>query len=352
VGDKKKIEKEFTKYGDEIIILFKDVANVYKYITPPTKLKNNIVTRPFEALVKMYGVPSYNELDPTMFLSLTYMLFFGAMFGDVGQGLVLLLGGLILQRHKERKIYGSILARLGLSSTIFGFLYGSVFGFEEIVPALLIRPLDNINMMLMSSVVVGTIFLLISFGFNILNSYKQKNIQRGIFGRNGVNGLVFYIALLALVVDAFISLPWLPTKLMYLLIVVTMILMVLQEPLTNLIMNKRPLYHESISAYYVESGFDIFETFLNTLSNTISFIRVGAFALNHVGLFIAFETLAKLINNFAGSIIIYLIGNIIIIGLEGLIVFIQSLRLEYYELFSKYYLGDGFEFQPVRIGDR
>jgi V/A-type H+-transporting ATPase subunit I len=87
------------------------------------------------------------------------------------------------------------------------------------------------------------------------------------------------------------------------------------------------------------------------MSNTISFIRVGAFALNHVGLFIAFQTMAKIMNNFTGSIIIFLIGNIIIICLEGLIVFIQGLRLQYYELFSKYYRGEGIEFKPIKLVD-
>ena len=85
------------------------------------------------------------------------------------------------------------------------------------------------------------------------------------------------------------------------------------------------------------------------LSNTISFIRVGAFALNHAGLFIAFVTMANMMKSSIGSIAVLVIGNIIVIGLEGLVVFIQGLRLEYYELFSKYYEGGGVEYKPVRL---
>ncbi len=349
--DKKIIESRFTAYGREVIIMFKDAQEVYKYMIPPTKLKNNILTRPFEALVKMYGTPSYDELDPTMFLGITYMLLFGAMFGDVGQGLVLLLAGVFLSKKEDMRTYGGILMRLGLSSTVFGFLYGSIFGFEHIVPALLIHPIENIDSMLMGSVVVGVIFLIISFAYSIVNHLSLGNIQDGIFGRNGVAGLVFYVSLLTLVLNKFMGINPVSDMTLYILISTTIVLMVIREPLANYIQGKRPLYHEAPSTYYIESGFDIFETFLNTLSNTISFIRVGAFALNHVGLFIAFQTMARLADNFAGSIIIYIIGNLIVIFLEGLIVLIQGLRLEYYELFSKYYRGEGVEFKPVKINN-
>jgi V/A-type H+-transporting ATPase subunit I len=125
--------------------------------------------------------------------------------------------------------------------------------------------------------------------------------------------------------------------------------MVIREPLANFIRRKKPLYHETVSAYYIESGFELLETFLGMLSNSISFIRVGAFALNHVGLFMAFHTIAKLLDSAMGEVSMFIIGNLIVIALEGLIVLIQGLRLVYYEMFSKYYTGDGLEFVPVSI---
>lgn len=349
--EKKRIEERFKKYGEKVLIMFKDVEEVHKYIIPPTKLKNNRLTRPFEALVKMYGVPSYNEMDPTPFLSVTYMLLFGTMFGDVGQGLIFLLSGLYLSKRNRKNVYGGILTRLGISSTIFGFLYGSIFGFEHIIPALLVHPIEHIDFMLMGSVAIGVIMLITSFGYSIINKFKQNDVKEGLFGRNGLNGLVFYLALLGIVVNVALDKEIVPSSLLYIILLISLALIVVREPLANLLLKKRPLYHEEVSSYYIESGFDIFETLLSTMSNTISFIRVGAFALNHVGLFIAFQTMAKIVNNFAGSIIIFLIGNIIIICLEGLIVFIQGLRLEYYELFSKYYRGEGIEFKPVKIAN-
>lgn len=124
---------------------------------------------------------------------------------------------------------------------------------------------------------------------------------------------------------------------------------VFREPVTNLILKHRPLYHETPTEYYVESGFDILETFLSLLSNSVSFIRVGAFALNHVGLFIAFHTMASIIGGVTGNISMFIIGNLMVIFLEGLIVFIQGLRLVYYEMFSKYYTGEGIEFNAVKL---
>ncbi|HHY90901.1 MAG TPA: V-type ATP synthase subunit I [Clostridiales bacterium] len=346
---KEALSKQFEAMEDSVIIAFKDPSEVHAHMTPPTKMKNNWLFRPFESLVHMYGVPSYNEIDPTMFLTLTYLFLFGAMFGDVGQGLVILLAGLFLRRKEGKEVFGEIFVRLGTSSTIFGFLYGSIFGFEHVLPALLIRPMENIDQMLISSVVLGVILLLFSFVISMINAWKQKDLKEGLLGRNGLTGLIFYISLLIVVLNIATGRQILPNPVCYFLIVATLAVIFIREPLSNLLLKKRPLYSESASSYYVESGFEVFETILNMLSNTLSFIRVGAFALNHVGLFVAFHTMAEITGSFAGSIVIYIIGNIIVIGLEGLIVFIQGLRLEYYEMFSKYYKGEGILFNPIKL---
>jgi V/A-type H+-transporting ATPase subunit I len=125
--------------------------------------------------------------------------------------------------------------------------------------------------------------------------------------------------------------------------------MLLKEPMTNLVKGVRPLYSESKVDYFVEGGFGMLETLMSIFSNTISFIRVGAFAKNHVGLFIAFQALAEMMGNPIGSTVMIVLGNVVIIGLEGLIVFIQGLRLEYYELFSKYFDGAGYEYNPILL---
>lgn len=345
--DIKKMKELFSKYEDTLII-YKE-TNEVSDLTPPTKLRNFKLFKPFESLVKMYGVPSYNEIDPTPFLSISYMILFGAMFGDLGQGFVLFLAGILLSRFKGNKVFGGLISRLGISSIIFGGLYGAVFGFEHIIPALLIRPFENINTVLAGAVAVGICLILISYIYGIINCVKRKDVKEGIFGKDGLVGLLFYLCLLLLVGGQFLGKTIIPMEIGVVIVLLSIALMIFKEPLTNYILKKRPIYEEDVSGYYIESVFSIIETLLSMLSGTVSFIRVGAFALTHVGLFIAFETIGKLIGTTAGNIIVLIIGNIIIIGLEGLIVFIQGLRLQYYELFSRYYKGEGKEFRPVKL---
>jgi V/A-type H+-transporting ATPase subunit I len=347
---KKALSKQLGDYENKLIIIYKDHKHLREGLEPPTCIYNGFLLRPFESVVKLYGIPSYNELDPTAFVGLSYMFLFGAMFGDVGQGLVLLILGLILEKRKARPNLGGVLARLGISSTIFGFFYGSVFGFEDIIGALLVRPMASIDKVLIWAVGIGVFLLSIGYLYNLINCFIKKDVENGLFSRNGLAGLVFYWLLLYLIISNVRGIKTIiSSSLLTLILVLLLILMLLKEPLANLIKGNKKLYSESKSDYYIEGGFGVLETLLSMLSNTLSFIRVGAFAINHVGLFIAFETLAKMMGNELESILMIVFGNIVIIGLEGLIVFIQGLRLEYYELFSKFFSGTGYEYNPVKL---
>lgn len=351
-GNKDVVERLIDNSTKNVIVNYKTTEG--RSLNPPTKLKNNWISKPFENLVQMYGVPNYNELDPTVLFSIVYMLLFGAMFGDLGQGLVFWAIGYYLLKNKNQKLFGGILTRLGISSMIFGFFYDSFFGYEHLISrfiplSIYIRPIENINTMLSTAIGLGIVLLLISFIYSIINKLKNKSFQEGILGRNGVNGLVLYIALLSMVAFQFIQGATIITQLLTGIILISVILLVIKEPLANKIRGHSNLYHSSKGEYYVESGFDVIETFLSLFSNTMSFIRVGAFALNHVGLFIAFHTMARLIGSTFGNLSMFFIGNLIVICLEGLIVFIQGLRLVYYEMFSKYYNGNGYLFEPTRL---
>ncbi len=344
--DKKRIQAILAKYSDVIVMFSDSDEGMGK---TPTKLRNNWLIKPFESLVKMYGIPSYNELDPTLFLSLSYLFCFGFMFGDVGQGLVLAIGGFLLAKRGLE--LGKVLVRLGLVSTFFGFMYGSVFGLEEVIGAIWIRPFEEVNQLLITAIIIGVGLLLIAYLFSIINKIKQKDFKEGFFGKNGLCGLVLYASILGIisinVLDLEAAEAFVPLLVILALVIVFIVL--IREPLANFLFYKKPLYDESASEYYVESGFELFEMFLAMFSNTVSFIRIGAFALVHVALFMAFQTLAGMTASSFAEIVILIIANIFIIGLEGLIVFIQALRLQYYELFSKYYTGEGDEFKPVNL---
>ncbi len=216
---------------------------------PPTKLKNNWLFRPFEMFVKMYGLPSYNGIDPTPFVAITFMLLYGIMFGDLGQGLVISLLGIILDKWKKVKL-APIMARIGISSAIFGIFYGSVFGNEEIIkPFFHVEPLysamgqpHNIfqvsTYLLIAALVIGVILIVISMTMNIIISLKQKNYESALFGANGLTGMIFYVAViiaaalqLALGIEMF-TLPYVLG-----LIVLPLVIMLFKEPMAHLVAN-------------------------------------------------------------------------------------------------------------------
>jgi V/A-type H+-transporting ATPase subunit I len=318
--------------------------SVIKNVKPPTELKNPGVFKFFEILVKMYGLPSYGEIDPTVFVAFTYFLMFGAMFGDVGQGLLIMAAGLLLLRRRFG--LAGIFVCVGFSSAIFGLVYGSVFGNEELIRGL-IRPMDDTNTLLVGGVVIGVLFMVAATAMNIVNGVREGNLARALFDRNGVAGFVFYWALLGSA--AYYALKGeyiLPLFAMALLVLVPLLVIFFKEPLERLLERKSFLPEEK-GTFFVQGLFEMVDMLLSMASNTISFIRVGAFALNHVGLFLAFRILSGMAGS-VGSVFVNIFANALIIGLEGLIVGIQCLRLEYYELFSRFFRGDGKAYKPLR----
>jgi len=197
--------------------------------------------KPFETLVKMYGTPAYHEKDPTIFFGLTYMLLFGAMFGDVGQGLILLFSGLTLEFVLKKEGLGGVLSRIGLSSTVFGFIYGSVFGSEKIIAPLIIRPMANINYILITGVVFGILLILSAYIYNIINSGIEKNVERGLFSRNGVAGLIFYLILLYTIFRVLVTHSSISPAFIYIMISL-LLLMVFKQPLANKLIHADKLY--------------------------------------------------------------------------------------------------------------
>lgn len=329
------------KYYDTTVTV-KDETNQ----APPTKLKNNKLFRPFEFLVNMYGAPNYNELDPTPFFAISYMLLYGMMFGDLGQGLVFVLLSFLVD--KKNKTFGSLIRRIGFSACFFGLMYGSVFGIETLIPALLIKPFDNIMKVLIASVAFGIGLLLIAYCLGIYNKLvKQKNIEEGIFGKEGFAGLMMMTSFVILILNI-VNISVIPKNVGVVMLIASIVMIIFSKPIAAKIEKRDEVYESTAFDYYVESSFSIIEALLSVFSNLVSFTRVGAFAINHVGLYMAFEVMSKIAGGGIKGIIILILGNILIIGLEGMIVFIQGLRLEFYEMFSKYYQGNGRKFRPIK----
>lgn len=329
---------------DDRVVLYLENDNDSILSKPPTKLKNPVFIRPFEFLIRMYGVPSYNEIDPTPFVAISYSLFFGMMYGDVGQGITLSILGFLLYKYKKLAL-GSILGIVGIFATVFGFLYGSVFGFEHVLKSWWLKPSDDIMDMVVYAIAFGVITILICMIYNIVNSIKKKDIGKLIFDTNGISGMVFYISAICCGVAIIVAGIKVPVALILIFIVLPLILVAFKEPLTKKITKKKhdKEAKQSPGMYIFVTLMELVEVILSFFTNTLSFVRVAGYAICHAGLMSVVMLLSGAESGNA-NIIVVILGNAFVMALEGLVVFIQVMRLEYYEMFSRYYEGNGKEF--------
>lgn len=321
----------------------------------PTLLKNSWFARPFELFIGMYGVPKYGDFDPTAFVAVTYCLLFGIMFGDLGQGLVLFILGLAFE--KKGQLFG-IINRCGITSMIFGFLFGSLFGYEDALNPIhqslfgvrekLFDVMDNSSTMvlLIGAIAIGAVLIMITQCMNIVNRIKHKKLGEALFSQNGVAGLVFYGSIIFAVVATMV-LNWNILNPVYIIIcfVLPVICFVMKEPLSNAVEHKTVKPKEGWGGYITQSIFELIDVLLTFVTNSMSYLRVGGFVLSHAGMMLVVMTLVEMTGH--AGIVVLIIGNIFVMVLEGLIVGIQTLRLEYYEMFSRYYDAGGTPFKAL-----
>ncbi len=342
------------------------------HITPPDKsteeqipvlLRHPWYLRPFEMLVEAYGLPSYRELEPTLFVALSYVIMFGMMFGDAGHGLVLAgcgIAALIMGRSRQVRDFGVLLIFVGISSIIFGIVYGSYFGIEELKRyAIWHDPIDCDPIMLMfGAIAIGIVMISLGLFLNAINHFKRGDIIAGILDKFGLIGIVFYWgALFILIKGAAIKAHGLMGLFIALFLGIPIIGWAIKEPIEHILKSKRQGHHEGeegLGAAIMESCVGAFEAILSYLANTISFVRLAAYAMSHAALLFAAFMVAREVRGipFVGgafSIVIIILGNIVAIVLEGVIASVQALRLEYYEFFGKFFSGSGKPFEPFYI---
>lgn len=321
---------------------------------PPTKLKNPKIFKPFEMFIRMYGLPSHNEMDPTIFVALTYSFIFGAMFGDVGQGLCLAIGGALLYKFKKIDLAG-VISMAGVFSTFFGFMFGSVFGFENIIEAKWLRPLSamtnlpfigQLNTVFVVAIGFGMALILLLMIFQIISAVRAHDTENLWFSPNGVAGFVFY-GFIVFAVVLFMTGRKMPANILFVILLgVPLLLMIFKEPLTMKIEKHHAKIEGGKVMFLVQALFELIETLLSYFSNTLSFVRIGAFAVSHAAMMEVVLMLGGALEGGSPNWIVIVLGNVFVCGMEGLIVGIQVLRLEYYEMFSRFYKGGGREFKP------
>ena len=331
--------------------------------TPPTLLKNAWFVRPFEMFVDMYGLPSYGEMDITAFVAITFTVLFGIMFGDLGQGAVLAIGGFALWKWKKIAL-ARLVVPCGISSMVFGFLFGSVFGFEEALnpvyealgwsgkpiswwPGAPHSVLDTaaINPILICAIFIGVAMVFLAMLLHIYAAVRKKHWGEAIFSNNGLVGMLVYAAGVSLV-SSFMKGPvFLPGSVALVILVAGLVLLFFQEVLIGLVDHHPHWKPESWADYCMQNIFELLEYVLSYFSNTVSFLRVGAFVFVHAAMMMAIFSLA----GDPPNMIVVVLGNALIIALEGLLSGIQGLRLEFYEMFSRCYEGGGHPFRGVDL---
>ena len=334
--------------------------------SPPVLLKNNRVIKPFEMFVNMYGLPSYDGIDPTGYFAISYILLYGIMFGDLGQGLVIALLGFIL---KDKFPLAPIMSRIGFSSAFFGIIYGSVFGFETIITPFFHHeviykflgydsPPENLfqiaNVLIIFALFIGVFLILTTMAVNIGVSIKRKSWGNAFFGANGLAGFILYASIIALAgLQLGLGIKVASPLYIILLIILPLVVIFMREPLTKLVTKEKNFDEEKQSVgSFIGMGFiEMFEVGLTYLSNTMSFLRVGGFILSHAGMMLVVAQFGGMNapdpKIGVGTIIAYVLGNAIVIFIEGFLVGIQVLRLEFYEIFSRFYVAGGKQFIPL-----
>lgn len=319
----------------------------------PVRLMNIHLFKPFELIVRTMGMPANSEIDPTPLAAVTFVLIFGLMFGDLGQGLVLAAAGFILKSvagKKDREDLsqaGGILIACGICAAFCGVLYGSLFSSEHLIPALWIRPAENIMRLFSVTVLLGAVIIVVGLCVNIINALVNGDYSEALLEKKGLAVLILYCAIVLMAVR-YAANRQAPASWEIGLFIVLPLLVFSLRGLIGPVLFQAKSPHD-IGGYITETVMEIVEIALSMFANTVSFIRVGAFALSHAGLSIVTYTLAGMADpalKSVGAIAIVIFGNIFIIGFEGLICGIQSMRLEYYEFFSKFYKGDGVVFSP------
>lgn len=340
----------------------------------PVQFNNPKMLAPFQMLVSNFGIPQYGTIDPTPFVMPIYLIMFGLMFADAGQGLALMLiGGLsaymIRNNEAKRGLYNLswLIAWCGVSAVVFGVLFGSYFGMA------LVKPLwfdfhgivtghvqtnsviGDVYDILAITIYFGIVVIAMGLLFNWFNLIRTGRWAELVFDKGGVlGGWIYaggvYVAFY-MVGHGYKGFPAGGT--LFLLVGLPALLLLIKEPYHHL-RHKRGHAEKTANPVFLVLTFlmewivELLEIFSGYLSNTLSFMRVAGLGIAHVSLMVSFFTLAAMTSG-VSSILILIVGNILVIALEGLSAAIQALRLNYYEFFTKFFHGSGKLYTPVSL---
>ncbi len=314
------------------------------WVDPPTLFRPTAVERPFRPLVRTYGTPRYWDIDPTAFAAASFVVMFGMMFGDVGHGLVLALLGLWLRRRREGRFaevrdLWLIVFACGLAGTCFGLLYGEAFGPTHLVPSLWLDPVDRPIPLFLVALALGGLLLTVSYLLGIVNRWRESGLAVALLDQSGIAGLMIFVG--GGIFTGGLYWHLLPAEILGGVIAMAGIV---------LLGTGLALQVAGGASAVVQVGIELFDAVTRIVSNFISFARLAAFGLMHAALgAVVFAAASALWGGLAGGIAavaVFALGNVVAFALEALVTGVQALRLEYYELFSRIFSGEGHAFAP------
>ncbi len=342
-------------------------------LVPPVLLETPKLLKPFETVITNFAVPAYGTINPSYIVALTFMLMFGLMFGDVGHGAVVLLAGIIgtITARKKRKpdyIY-NLMCYCGLSAVFFGVMFGSYFGYSWL-PAVWFNyhgavvghnasgMVQSLMQILALSAWLGVGMISLGIFFFFYNCICCKKWLELLTDKSGLAGAVFYwggvaCAYFFMTDGSFARMPGWALALCFGLPTVAFLVRLT----VHSVKEEGRFKITAVPMLIMELLIEILEVFSGYLANTLSFLRVAGLGIAHVSLMQAFFTLAEMVGSDSvvkavASAFLIVLGNVLVIALEGLSAWIQTVRLHYYEFFNKFLMGGGIAFRPISLAEK
>jgi len=313
----------------------------------PTLVRAGTVSRPFRPLVDTYGVVPYADVDPTLFAGFSYVLMFGMMFGDVGHGLLLAGLALLLGRSRRPALaalraYWGLPFAAGLAGALFGLLYGEAFGPTGLVAVSWLAPMDQPLRLLVVAVGVGAVLMGASYVLGIVNRWREGGPAAALFASSGIAGASLYLG----AAGAVLALAWHRRSVAFAAFGLAGLGLLLL--FTGLLARSG-----GGGATLIQASVETFDAVVRVGANAISFARLAAFGLTHATIgWVVWQGTVGLWGpglQAVGAALLFVLGNAAAFALEGLVVGVQALRLEYYELFSRILTGEGRPFVPWHL---
>ncbi len=362
--DKKAVEKQVETFTETVLFFDKPDEEVKNVPIVPAK---NVVVRSFQSIVGLYGLPSSKEIDPTIFLIFTFSIFFGIMFGDAGHGLIFilisLLGIFAKGLRRSIRLMFVLLFAVGFSSFIMGaFVFGEAFGYElsELLGIHtlfgnhypILSPIHNLTEIFNLTLIIGSIHIILGLLLRMINQIRHKEYEHLL--KETWAQIFLYAAILYFLSSlGIINFGIDPSRIMLVGLISVSIgvaLSLLGQGIASIFIKEQR--QDILRKFLGGIGMgllNLLESFSSFISNTVSYGRMLAMLIAHVVFLSVINELASLSGFILWEILILIIGNIFVIVLEGLLVFIQTLRLHFYEFFSKFYEGSGIQHKPIFV---